>query len=278
VEAIGILDRAPGPNSLALADALHLLGERRWSAADFAGAETLYVQALRLRRARLGANHPDVGEVSADLGDALGRQDKPEAVRYMREGIEVQRRALGSEHHDVIQNEIYLADLLVRRGELAAAESLYRKAVAWGTRFNPHGHEFTAQGVTGLAKLALQRGDSATAERLFQQSIDIYDRFVPPNERYEYGGLRSQLARLRIARRDFVGAETLLVAARAAAGLQWGEGSARAQYFSADLVGLYAAWGKPALARRYCRSIQPGTPGTAQAGAWCDPADTARRP
>jgi serine/threonine-protein kinase len=277
VEAIGILGRAPRPDSLAIADALHKLGLRRWAVADLAGAETLYTKALGLRRARLGPDHPDVGQLSAELGDVLGREGKPDAVRYMREGIDIQRLALGADHHDVVGNEIYLAELLMRQGQLETAESLFRKGVAWGNRVSPQGHVYTAGGVFGLAEIALQRGDSANAETLYRQSLDIFERVMRPQERYGYGRVRSQLGRLRIARRDYAGAESLLVAARDAARLQWGEGSVREQYFDADLVRLYEAWGKPELAQRYCRYLQPGTPGTAQARASCDAADGARR-
>jgi serine/threonine-protein kinase len=277
VDAIGILGRAPRPDSLAIADALRMLGERRWAVADFAGAETLYVKALRLGRARLGPDHPDIGRLSAGLGEVLAREGKPDALRYLRAGVDIQRRVLGPDHHDVVKSEIFLADQLVKQGQLDTAESLFHKAVAWASRFSPQGHEYTAEGVFGLGEVALQRGDSANAETLFQQSIDSFELVLRPQERYAYGGIRGQLARLRMARRDYAGAESLLVAAREAARLQWGEGSARAQYFDADLVGLYAAWGKPELVQRYCRYIQPGTPGTAQARASCDAAESARR-
>ena len=73
-----------------------------------------------------------------------------------------------------------------------------------------------------------------------------------------------------MARRDYAGAESLLVAARDAARLQWGEGSLREQYFDADLVRLYEAWSKPALAqqsRRYLGPSQPTTPSPSHASS-----------
>jgi eukaryotic-like serine/threonine-protein kinase len=250
-EAIGILGRAPHPNPLAMADALAALGDRRWAAGDYPGAETLYVKALGLRRSRLGPDHPDVGELSASLGFVLGREGKPEAARYLREGIATLARALGPDHANVVSNERMLADLLVRLHDLGPAESLYTKVAEAGRRMSPAGHFLTVDATYGLATVALQRGDSARAEAYLKEAIGIAERITPPNERYGYGAARLALAQLRAARGDYAGAESLMVDVLAAARLEWDEGSPRIRSFKDALAGLYEAWGKPELARRY---------------------------
>jgi serine/threonine-protein kinase len=257
VEAIGILRRAPQADPLELARALRGLGFRRYVVGDLAATESLYVQALQLRRDHLGPNHPDVADLSAELGDVLGYEGKPGAERYLREGVAIERRVLGADHPDVLVKVVDLADLLDKRGDLAAAESLYREAAAGGARINPSGHQLTADGTAGLGRIALQRGDTVRGEALLQTALAIFERIYGPKDRYMYGGLLIQLAQVRIARRDYAGAEKLLLDVAEAGRRQMGEQNPRVQRTIRELVRLYEAWGKPQQAQEYRRYLLP---------------------
>ncbi len=251
VEAVDILRGSPHTDPLELARALRLLGRQRMMRNDRAAADTLYTEALRLSRDRLGADHPDVGELSADLGEVLRLEGKPGAERYLREGIAVEQRAAGADHPEVMINVMHLADLLASRGELAPAESLYREAIARGTRLNPAGHRLTGEALLGLGQLELLRGDSARAEAAIQESLDIAERIYGVDHRYMYGASRIELAHLRMARRDFGGAEAILRDVFEVSRQQWGIANPLTQRDARELVRLYEAWGKPALARAY---------------------------
>jgi tetratricopeptide (TPR) repeat protein len=251
VEAVGILRASPRTDPLELARALRLLGRQRMVRHDHAAADSLYTEALRLSRKRLGPDHPDVGELSANLGDVLRLEGKPDAERYLREGIAIEQRAAGADHPEVMINVMHLADLLQSRGDLAPAESLYREAIARGTRLNPAGHVLTGEALLGLGQLELLRGDSARAEADIQASLDIAERIYGADHRYMYGASRIELAHLRIGRRDFPGAEAILRDVFEVSRQQWGLDNVLTQRDARELVRLYEAWGKPALARAY---------------------------
>jgi hypothetical protein len=146
---------------------------------------------------------------------------------------------------------------LDKRGDLAAAESLYREAAAGGARINPSGHQLTADGTAGLGRIALQRGDTVRGEALLQTALAIFERIYGPKDRYMYGGLLIQLAQVRIARRDYAGAEKLLLDVAEAGRRQMGEQNPRVQRTIRELVRLYEAWGKPQQAQEYRRYLLP---------------------
>jgi len=270
VEAVGILRGSPRADPLESARALRLLGRQRMVRHDHAAADTLYTEALRLTRERLGPDHPDVGELSADLGDVLRLEGKPGAERYLREGIAIEQRAAGADHPEVMINVMHLADLLQQHGDLAQAESLYRVAVARGTRINPTGHMLTGEAQHGLAEIELQRGDTASAYRDIASSLAIAERISGVEHRYMYGGLRILLARVFMGRRNYAGAEVVLLDVFETARRQWGMANRRTQRCVDELVRLYDAWGRPERAREYRLLLdRASTPG--------GPADSAKR-
>jgi serine/threonine-protein kinase len=269
VQAVAVLrDRQGEP--LELARALRRLGRLRYIDGDLPVAETLYTQAIRLTRDRLGSDHPEVGQLSAELGDMLRYDGKPGAERYLREGIAIEQRAAGPDHPEVMINVMHLADLLQQQGDLAQAESLYRVAVATGTRINPTGHMLTSEAQHGLAEIELQRGDTAGAYRDIESSLAIAVRINGVEHREMYGGLRILLAWLFISRRNYAGAEVVLLDVFETARRHWGLANRRTQRCVGELVRLYEAWGRPERAREYRLLLVPPS---APAG----PADSAKR-
>jgi serine/threonine-protein kinase len=260
VEAVGILRGSRRTDPLELARALRRLGRLRFVTGDVRSVDTLYREALALSRARLGPEHPDVGELSADLGDILRLEGKPEAERYLREGIAIEQRAAGADHPEVMVNVMHLADLLQGRGELAPAESLYREAIARGMRLNPAGHLLTGEALFGLAQVELQQGDTARAVADLQRSLDIAERIYGVDHRYMYGSGRIQLAEIEIGRRDFAGAELILRDVFEVSRRQWGLDNARTQRDVRKLVKLYQAWSKPDSAETYRHYLRDSLP------------------
>ena len=256
VEAVGILRGSPRTDPLELARALRRLGRQRMMAGDRTAAESLYTQSLRLNRARLGPDHPEVGELSAELGDVLRLEGKPGAERLLREGIAIERRAAGPDHPEVMINVLHLADLLQNRGDLAAAESLYHQAIASGRRINPAGHVLTGEALFGLAQSELQRGDTARAEADLQAANHVAERIYGTDHHYMYGASLIQAAELRMARGDYAGAERIILDVFESQRAQWGLGNPLTQRDVGKLVRLYEAWGKPDRAQEYRRYLQ----------------------
>ena len=260
VEAVGILRASPRADPLELARALHRLGRVRFVGGHLGAADTLYREALQLTRARLGPDHPDVGELSADLGDLLRHEEKPDAERYLRDGIAIERRVAGADHPDVMINVMHLADLLQTQGKFASAESLYREAIARGTRLNPAGHLLTGEALYGLGQVELARGDTTRALADMQRSIDIAQGVFGVEHRYMYGGTRIEMAEIAIRRRDYAGAEPVLRDVFEMARRQWPLDNLRTQRCVRSLVHLYEAWGKPDSAAAYRRYLNTPAP------------------
>jgi len=259
VESVGILRRQPHVDRLALSEALRVLGGHRWGREELASAETLYAQALTLRRDTLGAGHPDVGDLDARMGDVLAQEGKPDAERYLRDGIAIKQRTLGVAHPDVLENLWDLAHLLGKRGEYPQAESLMTLVVDGSRRTGPSGERITAEGISGLAQLALLKGDTARALAGFKEALRIYERITPPSRQYAYGGLLADLAGIDIAQGRFAEAEPLVSRSLDAARRQFGDTNSITRSFAKELAELYERWGKPDRAREY-RRLADSTP------------------
>ncbi len=91
------------------------------------GAMAPQTEALAIRRAQLGNDHPDTLSSIGDMGYLLHEQGKlAEAEPYCREALEVSRRVLGNEHRDTLISINNMGMLLQGQGKLAEAERLRR--------------------------------------------------------------------------------------------------------------------------------------------------------
>ena len=250
-ESIGILREQRHLDRLELSNALQNMGHMRWQRADYASAETLLTQALRLRRDTLGPNHPEVGTLNAFLGEVMRREGKQVAERYLRDGIAIQEQTLGRGHPDVLTSKSNLAELLLDRGDLAHAESLFVEVIDGYERVNPRGHYLWANAINARGKIALQRGDTVRAESYFRDALKMFERVVPPGQRWAFNAVQVRLGNLYVAEHRFAEAEPLLLDALANTRRQWGEGHARTQRSKQALADLYRKWGRSAKAAEY---------------------------
>jgi serine/threonine-protein kinase len=101
-----------------------------------------------------------LGSLHLDLGDY------EQAERFYRRGLEVDREvAGGAPSANVAQATNSLAVLLEERGDVAAAEALYREALSMRRELHPPGHANLAGPMQNLARLAMDAGrlDAAAA-------------------------------------------------------------------------------------------------------------------
>jgi tetratricopeptide (TPR) repeat protein len=85
---------------------------------------------LRIRRAALGAEHPEIASALNALAViARHRGDHDRALPLYERSLEMRRRLLGPDHPEVALSLNNLAVFLRSRGEYAAAEPLYREAL-----------------------------------------------------------------------------------------------------------------------------------------------------
>jgi tetratricopeptide (TPR) repeat protein len=96
---------------------------------EYEEAEALLVEAIELRRDKLGPEHPDVGRSLVNLAVVLhaeGRLD--EADQLVQQGIELQRETLGNDHPELARSLLELADIAEALGDSARADHARHEA------------------------------------------------------------------------------------------------------------------------------------------------------
>ncbi|GMU81956.1 MAG: hypothetical protein AMXMBFR47_18270 [Planctomycetota bacterium] len=120
--------------------------------------------------------------VQAQLHDAIGNTYMElglydAAEPHIRAALEIRRRELGDEHPDIGPSLNDLAQALDAKGDYAAAEPMYRQALA-ALRRTPPGDEHRTVGpcLNSLGTLLDARGDPAAAEPLVREALAIARR------------------------------------------------------------------------------------------------------
>ncbi len=137
-------------------------------------AERLLREALAIREASLGPEHPEVGTSLDHLGDLQWlRGDYPGAEATLRRALAIREKAFAPEHlavADVLDN---LGSVLEIQARYAEAEALHERALAIREqKLGPDALPVAAS-LDDLAVSHLDRGDARTAEPLFRRALAI---------------------------------------------------------------------------------------------------------
>ena len=138
---------------------------------EYAKAEPLYQEALRIRQKVLGPEHPLTANSLNNLAllyQAMGEYAKAEPL--LQEALRIWQKVLGSEHPDTAQSLNNLAALYWDMGEYAKAEPLYQEALRIRQKVLGPEHPDTAQSLNNLALLYWAMGEYAKAEPLSPRS------------------------------------------------------------------------------------------------------------
>ena len=93
-------------------------------------------------------------------------------------------RILGPEHPDTLSSVGNLAILLSDKGDYAAAEALYRRALEARERILGPEHPHTLSSLNNLAILLGTKGDSAAVEALYRRLLEGQERVFGPVDRH----------------------------------------------------------------------------------------------
>ncbi len=145
-------------------------------------AEKLLREALAIREASLGPDHPEVGASLDHLGDLLWiRGDYPGAEAVLHRALAIREKALESDPlavADVLDN---LGSVLEIQGRYAEAEPVIERGLALREReLGPNALPVAAS-LDDLAVSHLDRGDGATAEPLFRRALAIREANLGPD-------------------------------------------------------------------------------------------------
>jgi eukaryotic-like serine/threonine-protein kinase len=131
-------------------------------------------QALELRRAHLGEEHPDTLVSINHLGLLLQAQGRfAEAEAEFSIALEARRRLLGDEHPDTLISLHNMSQLLQSRRRLAEAEPYQRMALAGRRRSFGEEHPQTLSSLHNLGAQLRGQGKLAEAEEVFR---DVHQR------------------------------------------------------------------------------------------------------
>lgn len=186
-EAEGILERAvalrrqqPG-DRLGLAASLHSLARVLADKAEHARARKLYGEALALREAALGPDHPDVGRTLDGLGRVLSAQsDYPEALRLHRRAVSILEASLGPDHVEVGQAIHNLGYVLWQNVDLDTAGGVLTRGLAiLETRLGPD-HPQVANARVRLADYLAAMGEPFLARSHYERALPVVESTYGP--------------------------------------------------------------------------------------------------
>jgi tetratricopeptide (TPR) repeat protein len=156
------------------AKSLTALGNMKGKRGDHEAALPLLSEALEVRRAALGATHPDYATSLDNLaGLHKARGDFAAEEMCCQRALEARRAALGPGHPKLADSLVRLAEIYESTGRPEEARSLYRQAIE-SIRPDAAGpHPDLTDWLGVLGKLESELGDFAAAEPLHQQAVEV---------------------------------------------------------------------------------------------------------
>jgi CHAT domain-containing protein len=177
------------------------------SRGDYTGAESLYLEALELRKKVQPRQHDHYAECLANLASSYYAQEEfTRAAPLYQEALEMRKtrlgKVLGLESADYAISLGDMAALFHRLGKYSEAEPLYREALEIKKTIPGEMHPTYTKGLDDLARLYKDLGDYGTAEPLYLKSLDIQKRFRR-EEHPQYAASLNNLAALYEVKADY---------------------------------------------------------------------------
>jgi len=148
---------------------------------EYARAEPLYQEALRIRQKVLRPGHPDIAASLNNLGSlyqSMGEYAKAEPL--YQEALRIHQKVFGPEHPGTTLSLNNLAVLYWAMGEYAKAEPLYQEVLRIRQKVLGPEHPDTALSLNNLAVLYQDIGEYLKAEPLFQEALRIRQKILGP--------------------------------------------------------------------------------------------------
>ena len=179
--ALGIVERALGPEHPRVATAVNNLGLVLQALGDLAWARACFERALGIWERALGPKHPDVAAAVSNLGSVLwALGDLAGAKACYERALRIDETAFGPDHPNVARDVNNLGSVLQDLGDLAGARECFQRALRIDeAAFGPD-HPNVARDVNNLGSVLHDLGDLAGARECFQRALRIYERALGP--------------------------------------------------------------------------------------------------
>lgn len=160
---------------------LNRAGNYLYARARHAEAQSLYEQALAIRRRVLGAEHSETAQTLNDLGDVLHSRDKYDlSRRYYEEALAIRQRVLGLGHKDTAQTLNDLGELAQTLEDYAQAEEYYQSALAIRQRVLEEADLGIAESLSNLAGCYEEQEKYEQAEEYYKHALEIREGALGP--------------------------------------------------------------------------------------------------
>ena len=143
-------------------------------------AESLFQEALRLRRELHGERHPDVATSLAHLGLARRERQDPASEGLIREALQLRRELLPDDAPELSESLTHLGVLLFRSGRAGEAEAPLQEALERRRR-QAEDDATVAESLSNLASVRLELGKVDQAVDGYAQAVAIYESTLGPN-------------------------------------------------------------------------------------------------
>ncbi|MBZ5638111.1 MAG: serine/threonine-protein kinase [Acidobacteriia bacterium] len=175
--ALGVQEKALGPNHPDVAESLNNLASLHWFEGKYAEAESLYKRSLEIWEKTLGPDHPDVAKSLNNLALVYWNEGKyAEAVPLAKRSLDIWEKALGPEHPDVARSLNGLASIYSSQGQKEKAEPLFQRSAAIYEKALGSYYPGLAAPLVNLANLYCDEGRLTEAEPLYTRSLAIREK------------------------------------------------------------------------------------------------------
>jgi serine/threonine-protein kinase len=170
-QAVPLWRRAPD-GAVGLSRALNDLGVIRDAAGEYDEAESLYAEALELRRVRFGEGHRSFATTASNLSVIRYRKgDLAGAVTAATEALTAMRQTVGADHQRSMIIQSNLAAMRAALGDDPGAEAQYRDLMARQERIRGGDDPVTLRVVSSLATTLTNQGKFGQAEPLYRRAL-----------------------------------------------------------------------------------------------------------
>lgn len=160
---------------------LNELARLRSVQGEFAAAESLHTEVLRIRRDTYGTDHPLIGQSLHNVALALGNQGRHrEADSLFVAALRLRQRLLPAFDPDISSTITELAGNRELLGDLAAADSLLRMALEMQRHVLGDDHPTVSSITMRLANVLAAQGHHAEAELLHVEVLETRTRRLGP--------------------------------------------------------------------------------------------------
>ena len=222
-----------------LAQSLHRLADYYEEVGNYEAADSLYLEALSIRRSVLGHNHRDVATTLSKLGSIrwYNMGDFAAADSFLHEALRIRKAVFDTAHVELATIYNNLASLYHRQADHDQAETYYRRATDMYRRLRGQ-HPDLGIVRSNFAVLLRSRGKYDEAETAMREAIAMQREMVGENS-IDVAFRTASLGRILLEQGRLAAADSLYDVARTKlrdlydpphpylAKVTWGEGEVR---------------------------------------------------